>query len=324
MNTKQKRKSRFSGCGCCSMILLGVIVLVLVPGPLLQVIAAPRMHAAIAETYPPPGQVYDVDGVQMHIYCEGQGSQTVIIMNDMGSQSLEWRDVQAKLVGDARVCLYDRLGHDWSGTTSRTRSAENIADELDGLVKAAGIAPDFVLVGDAEGSIYARMFAWRHPGQAGALLLVNALAGSPDGVSAMYAQVAIMRLGMAPLMSFNWVLSGLEGFQLEGIDCPSWMDNSDCGPWRAWSVDAYAMQTQAFEALSLKTSWRNLIEPQVQYGDLPIVILNKEQSVFTDFYNADILGRTTNGRIQIVPGDTRFEIHESLQPFVDAVKALLH
>jgi pimeloyl-ACP methyl ester carboxylesterase len=324
MKTKQKRKSRFSCCGCFSIIFIGVLLLVLVPAPLLQLFAAPRMHAAIAETYPPPGQIYDVEGAQMHIYCEGQGSQTVIVMNDMSSQSLEWGDVQAKLAGDARVCLYDRLGHDWSGVTSRKRSAENIADELDGLVKAAGIAPGFVLVGDAEGSLYARMFAWRHPDQAGALLLINALAGPADRVSAMYAPVVIMGLGTAPLFSFNWVASDWVGVQNEGVDCPSWMDNSDCDPWRAWSVDAYTLPIMAFEALSIETAWRSLMEPQIQYGDLPIVILDQEQSALADFYNADILGRTTNGRIQIVPGDTRFEIHESLQSFVDAVKALLH
>ena len=161
MNTKQKRKSKFSCCGCFSTIFIGALVLVLGTGPLLQLFAAPRMHAAIAEAYPPPGQIYNVDGAQMHIDCKGQGSQTVIVMNDNTSQSLEWRDVQAMLAGDARICLYDYLGHGWSGTTFRARSAENIADELDGLVKAAGIPPGFVLVGDAFGSIYARMFVWR-------------------------------------------------------------------------------------------------------------------------------------------------------------------
>ena len=326
MNANQKKKSRFSCCGCCSMILLGVIVLVVVPGPLLQLFAAPRMHAAIAETYPPPGQVYDVDGAKMHIDCKGQGSQTVIIMNDNTSQSLEWRDVQAMLAGDARICLYDYLGHGWSGTTFRARSAENIADELDGLVKAAGIAPGFVLVGDAFGSIYARMFAWRHPNQAGALLLVNAFAGSPDEISGKIDQFVFIELAFAPLGSYNWVLSKLNGEPNEGVDCLPWMNNSDCGPWRAWSIDAYTMQTQAFEALSFQKAWRSLMEPQVQYGDLPIVILDTEQSApnDTDIYNADILGRTTNGRIQIVPGEVSFMIHESPQSFVDAVKALLH
>jgi hypothetical protein len=119
MNAKQKRKSRFSCCGCFSMVFLGLIALVLGVGPLLQIFAAPLMHASIAEMYPAPGQLYEVGGGKMHIYCEGEGSKTVIIINDAIYQSLVWRDVQAKLAKDARVCIYDRLGRGWSDVTSR-------------------------------------------------------------------------------------------------------------------------------------------------------------------------------------------------------------
>lgn len=324
MNAKPKKKPRFSCLRCCSIVLVGVLVLVLVPGLLLYFVAAPRMHARIAEIYPAPGQIFEVYGSKMHIYCEGQGSQTVIIMNGMDEQSQEWRDVQAKLAGYARVCLYDRLGHQWSGSTFRARTAENIADELKALVKAAGIAPGFVLVGYGETSVYARMFAWRYPNQPGALLLVNPLVGSPSVTSAVETTIVVMGLAASPPLSIVWLLSEREA--LSGAACPSWLVDGVCTAWQAWAQDAYAMQTKAFEALSLGPAMRTLLEPGTQYGDLPIILLETEYAAHEDaeLDRSDILGRTTNGRVQTGPGDTLIMIHESPQSLVDAVKALLH
>ena len=303
------------------MIFLGVIVLVLATGPLLQLFAAPRMHAAIAETYPPPGQILEVDGAKMHIYCEGQGSQTVIIVNSTNDQSLAWRDVQAKLAGNARVCIYDRLGRGWSAAASRERSAENIADEFNGLVKAAGIAPGFVLVGDQEGTIYASMFAWRHPGQAGALLLVNEINVPPEMYASTVIPISLVSLAMAPLQTFSWVLGGKDFIKSLKGDCLPWMDNNVCGFWRAWKADGYDTQTAFFEGYSIPAGLRSLFEPQVKYGNLPIVIL----SVAPGDCSTQLFGRSTNCRMQVFPGIKNYPlIDKSPQTIVDAVKVLLH
>ncbi|MCJ7434639.1 MAG: alpha/beta hydrolase [Anaerolineales bacterium] len=336
MSVKQKKRSRFSCCGGCSTIFIGVIVLVLVTGPLLQIFLAPRMHARILEFYPAPAQMFDVAGSQMHIYCEGQGSQTVIIINDPRDQSLAWRDVQAKLAGDARVCIYDRLGRGWSGPASRARSAKNIADELDELVKAAGIAPGFVLVGDRYATVYARMFAWRYPDQVGALLLVDEMNESPNENSFLVALAEffgyrVLMPEIIPTITIPQAIGDqfdrryiLSPYAAGGVICPPWMDSSVCGPWTAFENDGYDMQTWNIEMANNSAAWRALESPQVQYGDLQIVILTGVEPGKGNVY-ADILGRTTNGRTQIVPGNIKGALfEESPQSIEDAVKALLH
>lgn len=304
-----------------------MILLVLITGPLLQIFAAPRMHAAIAERYPAPGQLYEVDGGKMHIYCEGEGEQTVIFINDPTYESMVWRDVQAKLSKDAHVCIYDRLGRGWSEVTSRKRTVENIADELNGLVTAAGIKPGFILVGDREGTIYARMYAWRHPGQAGALLLVNEGDETPDQYASVMTPVSLLTLATAPLLTSTWVLGELMGkdfIKTLKHDCLPWMDDSICTPWLAWKADGYSTQTTAFERFGIPAGWRTLLEPQVQYGDLPIVILVETASSNTATYN-DILKRTTKGSMKYVDlNGYGIILDKSPQSIVDAVKALLH
>jgi pimeloyl-ACP methyl ester carboxylesterase len=325
MSTKQK-KSRFSCCGCFSMFFIGVIVLVLVTGPLLQIFAAPLMHESIAKMYPAPGQLYEVGGAKMHIYCEGEGSKTVVIINDPTYESMVWRDVQSKLTKDARVCIYDRLGRGWSDTTSRERSIDNIADELNGLVAAAGIKPGFILVGDREGTLYARMYAWKYPGKAGALLLVNEGSETPDNYAAVMMPVSLLSLGTALLDTFTWTLGKLIGkdyIKTLKHDCLPWMDDSICNPWLAWKSDGYSMQTAAFERFSIPAGWRKLLDPQVQYGDLPIVILVETLSGKSEAYN-DILKRTSKGSIQFVDlNGYGIILNKSPQSIVDTIKTLL-
>ena len=82
------------------------------------------------------------------------------------------------------------------------------------------------------------------------------------------------------------------------------MPYSHYRPWKAWNIAAYGFQTAALARLSIPAGMRSLLEPPTQYGNLPIVILtsspgaNEGNAIY-----ADLLRRTTNGRMRIVPGN---------------------
>ncbi len=59
---------------------------------------------------PVPGHLVDVGTHKLHIYCQGQGSPTVIVDTGLGEISLEWKHVQEGLAANSRICLYDRAG----------------------------------------------------------------------------------------------------------------------------------------------------------------------------------------------------------------------
>src|SRR5882762_5528276 len=67
-----------------------------------------------SQTYPPPGKLIDIGGRKLHLYCEGKGSPTVILMAGGGAFSIDWALVQPKVAKDTRVCSYDRAGLAWS------------------------------------------------------------------------------------------------------------------------------------------------------------------------------------------------------------------
>ena len=115
------------------------------------------------EQYAPPGQMIDVGGFRMHIYCTGEGDTTVILDAGLGGASLDWGLVQPAIADTARVCSYDRAGMGWSDPSPEPRTPEQIARELHTLLTNAAIAPPYVMVGHSLAGKNVRMFALQYP-----------------------------------------------------------------------------------------------------------------------------------------------------------------
>src|SRR5688572_30630093 len=63
--------------------------------------------------YSPPGQMIDVGGYRMYLYCTGanqEGSDTMILETGLGATSSTWARLQPEIAKATRVCSYDRAG----------------------------------------------------------------------------------------------------------------------------------------------------------------------------------------------------------------------
>ena len=102
-------------------------------------------------THPAPGQLVDVGGHRLHLWCSGEGSPVVVLETGAGGSSLQWNQVQPGVARTTRVCAYDRAGLGWSDLGPTPRSAAKIVDELHILLETAGVAgplyPDRALRG---------------------------------------------------------------------------------------------------------------------------------------------------------------------------------
>jgi pimeloyl-ACP methyl ester carboxylesterase len=126
--------------------------------------------------YPPPGQLVDVDGHQMHLQVQGpdSGGPTVVLEAGMGSFSPNWYWVQQELSAMVRSVAYDRPGLGWSRPCRRPRDAQTIASELRAALRAADIEPPYVLAGHSFGGLPVRAFADLYPDLTAGLVLVDA------------------------------------------------------------------------------------------------------------------------------------------------------
>lgn len=125
--------------------------------------------------YPPPGKLVNIDGVNMHIYCSGEGSPTVILEAGLSSYSLDWAYVQPEISKLTRVCSYDRAGYGWSDEGQKPRTVQRITEELEKLLDESGEKPPYILVGHSLGGIYAQYFALEHMDLIRGLVLVDSV-----------------------------------------------------------------------------------------------------------------------------------------------------
>ncbi len=125
-----------------------------------------------------PGLV-DVDGRQIYLACEGEGGPTVVLEAGGRGNSGSWHLVQPFVADFTRVCAYDRAGAGYSESVSVNEHAEEIADELHGLLATAGVDGPYVLVGHSLGGILVRVFANRYLNEVAGMVLVDTGHGDP-------------------------------------------------------------------------------------------------------------------------------------------------
>ena len=204
-------------------ILLGLLALLVV------LAVAGMMYENISEARdrrfnPMAGRLFDVGGYKMHIDCTGEGSPTVILESGLGDSYISWRRVQPRIAKFTRVCSYDRAGLGYSESSSQPRTSKVIAGELHALLRAAGVAPPYVLVGHSMGGYDVRLYASLYRNEVAGMVLVDA--SHPDQEN-----------------RFPPELKNMEGTEIGGkpsswnLPCPSAChDCSTCATTIPWSV----------------------------------------------------------------------------------------
>ena len=154
-------------------ILLGVVALLLI------LAAAGFLYENISEARdrrfnPMQGQLVDVGGRKLHIYCTGEGSPTVILDSGLGDSYLSWSRVQPQIAQFTRVCAYDRAGLGFSDSSPEPRTSKVMAEELHSLLQAAKIPPPYVIVGHSMGGYNVRVYTSMYRHQIVGMVLVDA------------------------------------------------------------------------------------------------------------------------------------------------------
>jgi pimeloyl-ACP methyl ester carboxylesterase len=165
----RRRGCRFLVRRVLKWSFIGLLLLVII-GVVYQAIATEsdkRTYAA------PPGQLYTVDGLVMHLHCMGEGAPTIILEAGGYSFSTEWYWVHRQLAKTNRTCAYDRAGTGWSEPSTEPRTAVQIAKELHGLLQQAKIPGPYVLSGHSFGGILNRVYASQYPDEVAGIVLVD-------------------------------------------------------------------------------------------------------------------------------------------------------
>ncbi|KAL6074704.1 Alpha/beta hydrolase, variant 2 [Balamuthia mandrillaris] len=164
-----------------SLVWACVILLVALAGFNQAMLSLEASHAAWAS---PPGNLFDVGGYKLHLYCKGartaQKPLTVVLIPREGmSHNEHWSAVES-LSSTMRACTYDRNGLGFSQTAPsyhpvNTRSLTTMAKELETLLKKGGETGAFLLVGRGLGANIAEQFAIDFTAQVGGVVLLDGM-----------------------------------------------------------------------------------------------------------------------------------------------------
>lgn len=135
----------------------------------------------------PVGEVVDVEveGRRFATRCAGDPADaSVLLVSGHGlDMDRSWAAVQGRIGSFARVCAYDRLGVGSSGRPPPAQTFDDMAAQLDGVIRALNLGSPVLLVGHSVGGMVAAAFTQRHRDDVAGLLLVDATGpGYPESV----------------------------------------------------------------------------------------------------------------------------------------------
>ena len=119
----------------------------------------------------PLDKLIKVETHKLHIYCTGEGNPTVVIDTGITDTYEGWLPLIGQISQETRVCAYERAGYGQSEPGPLPRDSNRAEEELDSLLKKAGIKPQYLLIGHSLGGLNMQVFADKYPTQvAGAIL----------------------------------------------------------------------------------------------------------------------------------------------------------
>ena len=267
--------------GCLFFVRRGLLILVI---GLVGLILLGMAYQAVAveldkRGYPPRGQLYNVDGHQMHLVCMGEGSPAVILQAGGLDESLAWYWVQRQLAAYTQVCAYDRPGLGWSEPVAGPRDALTIDGELHTLLAQAGIPAPYVMAGHSHGAVLTRIFAAQHPDEVVGIVLVDSSILLPKH----FADQAAFDAWRATFQGFGPIISVMTRLGLTRLTSAGPIEALGYPPDVARELAARRARNQSLDtdiAEFLDGMWA-LTEASAtaeHLGDLPMVVLWASES----------------------------------------------
>jgi pimeloyl-ACP methyl ester carboxylesterase len=249
-------------------VIVGVgalVIVLLVAGVVFQFV----MTRIDARRYPAPGELVDVDGNSLHLYCTGEpGAPTVVMDSGLGGTILDWQLVQPEVAKFARVCTYDRAGMGWSYPGTQPRTSRQIIKELHTLLGNAGVRGPYVLVGHSFGGTNMQVYASQYPDEVAGMVLVDSALEDERTVpltkSLQPSPVLLKILATIGVTRLSYTLGG----ETLGQTSPDFEDEQAAISSHRKQIFAVADETS-----SLEESFDENRAAPMSLGDKPLIVL---------------------------------------------------
>jgi len=300
MNTQANSKKILNILKRGSLGLIVTMLLLAIAGTIYQTAATESDR----KNFPPPGNLIDVGGFKMHIYCMGEGSPTVILESMSGGGSPYWGWIQPEVAKGTRVCTYDRAGFYWSESDPDPQTLARTVRNLHTLLVNANVEEPYVLVGHSIGGLYVRQFTEDYPEQVAGLVLLDA--GNPE----QYQQYPELFAGGDSMLRIMPVLQTLTrvGVGRLYFALGDEMDFAGLTEPQKSQVKAFWSSTRYYDAQTVELGngreiWADALSLN-GLGDKPLLVISRGINLDHEWnkYQADLAALSTNSRHITIDG----------------------
>ena len=131
---------------------------------------------------PPPGQMVNVDGHDMHVYVDGNGEKTIVFLSGAGTSApvLDFKPLWSALIPKYSIAVVEKAGYGWSAIADVSRNIDVMLEESRSALLLTGVQPPYVLAAHSMSALEAIRWAQKYPGE------VEAIIGLDPAVPAVY------------------------------------------------------------------------------------------------------------------------------------------
>jgi pimeloyl-ACP methyl ester carboxylesterase len=148
--------------------ILALLIISTITNNILKVIEKNKCKA--------PGVMVDVNGEKMHVYSQGNGSKTIVLLSGFGTPSpvVDFAPLIRELKTNYTVVVVENFGYGWSDLTNKPRTIDNIMEETRTALKEAGFKPPYILMPHSVSGIYSLYYANKYPNEISAVVGIDA------------------------------------------------------------------------------------------------------------------------------------------------------
>lgn len=251
------------------IVMITLLVVLLITGTIYQSNAT----AHDMTLYPAQGDLIAVDGSDMHIYCIGEGSPTVLFEAGLGGNYMDWELVQPTIAAQTRACAYDRSGMGYSDYVGASLDTQATAQRLRHLLNEAQIEAPYILVGHSVGGIHVRSFYELYPDDVLGMVLVDSSHENQGQYLPAPPAIIDTLSSVVPLLARIGVLRGL-GIANQNIVTEHLTSE------QVAQVSAIVNRTSFWQALTAENHMATLdtnqqIAPS-SMGDLSLIVISQD------------------------------------------------
>ena len=131
-----------------------------------------RIGEIMSKTIQALGNLVDVNGHKIHVFCTGQGKRTFVFLSGHGTScpTLDFKPLWSILSAQNVIAVVERAGYGWSEATNTSRDLDTVLEETRKALKLSNIEAPFILVPHSLAGLEAICWAQKYPNEVEAII----------------------------------------------------------------------------------------------------------------------------------------------------------